>query len=277
MTVVRETGPLSPTADRSGRPSAKVTLSVPRARADRPSRLTRLPAHGKLLALLTFVLVVVATPAASWWAFGCYFGLLLGCLAYARLAPLMVARRCLVELPFLVFAAVLPFVALGPRVEVFGLSLARDGLIGGATLACKATLGVLAAVLLASTTSPRDLLVGLEKLRLPSVFVAIVSFMLRYAGVLRDDLQRMRVARLARGGSDGAAARLVAVAGAVGSVFVRSFERGERVQVAMFSRGYTGSMPRLSQQSTRPGDLLICALLPAAASVVLLVTLVQAR
>jgi cobalt/nickel transport system permease protein len=39
-----------------------------------------------------------------------------------------------------------------------------------------------------------------------------------------------------------------AVASSAGSLFVRSFERGERVYLAMASRGYDGSLPVLEEQ-----------------------------
>ncbi len=90
------------------------------------------------------------------------------------------------------------------------------------------------------------LLAGLERLRLPSTLVAILSFMVRYLSVVSDDLHRMRIARESRGYTGGRVGHLKAVAGGVGALFVRSFERGERVHLAMRSRGYTGRMPLLS-------------------------------
>jgi cobalt/nickel transport system permease protein len=83
-------------------------------------------------------------------------------------------------------------------------------------------------------------------LRLPSTLVAILSFMVRYMSVVSDDLHRMRIARESRGYTGGRAGHLKAVAGGVGALFVRSFERGERVHLAMQSRGYAGRMPLLS-------------------------------
>lgn len=251
------------------------------------SPINALPAHGKLLALLGFVLAVVATPVpaglgdAGWAPYGFYLALIAAVLAAARLAPGQVARRALVETPFLAFAALMPFVAAGARVQVGPLSLSESGLIGGAALVAKATLGVLAAIALASTTPARELLLGLERLRLPGALVAIVSFMIRYVGVVTGDAHRMRVAREARGATGGAAGHLAAVAGGAGTLFVRSYERGERVHLAMLARGYDGSMPGLHAMSgargaegargewasRRPG--LLCAALPGAALIVL--------
>jgi cobalt/nickel transport system permease protein len=200
----------------------------------------------KIVALFVFVLAVVSTPASAFWAFGLYGVMLVGAVVVAKLPPLVVSRRLTVETPFIVFALLLPFVATGPQVDVLGLQLSESGVLGAWNVLAKGTLGVIAAILLSATTGPRDLLAGLERLRLPSTLVAILSFMVRYMSVVSDDLHRMRIARESRGYTGGRAGHLKAVAGGVGALFVRSFERGERVHLAMQSRGYTGRMPLLS-------------------------------
>jgi cobalt/nickel transport system permease protein len=212
------------------------------------SPVHRIPAQVKLVALFVFVLAVVATPAATFWAFGLYAVMLLAAVVVAKLPVPVVSRRLAVETPFIVFALLLPFVATGPRIEVLGLQLSQSGVLGAWNVLAKGTLGVIAAILLSATTAPRDLLAGLERLRLPATLVAILSFMVRYLSVVSDDLRRMRVARESRGYTGGRAGHLKAVAGGVGALFVRSFERGERVHLAMRSRGYTGRMPLLSVQ-----------------------------
>jgi cobalt/nickel transport system permease protein len=210
------------------------------------SLVHRLPAQVKIVALLLFVLAVVSTPAAVFWAFGLYAVLLLGCVLLAKLPAATVLRRLAVETPFIVFALLLPFVATGPQVDVLGVSLSSAGVLGAWNVLAKGTLGVIAAIILSASTGPRDLLAGLERLRLPSTLIAILSFMVRYLSVVSDDLHRMRIARESRGYAGGRAGHLKAVAGGVGALFVRSFERGERVHLAMQSRGYTGRMPLLS-------------------------------
>lgn len=211
------------------------------------SRVHRLPAQVKIVALFVFVLAVVSTPATAFWAFAVYVALLLGCVVLANLPAATVCRRLAVETPFVVFALVLPFVATGPRVDVLGVSLSESGVLGSWNVLAKGTLGVVAAIVLSATTAPRDLLAGLERLRLPSTLVAILSFMVRYLSVVSGDLQRMRIARESRGYSGGRAGQLKAVAAGAGALFVRSFERGERVHLAMQARGYTGRMPILSR------------------------------
>ncbi len=227
-----------------------------------------LPAHPKVLACIAFVVVVVATPTGRWSAFAGYAALILGVLALSRIPPLLVLRRMVVEVPFVVFALLLPVVASGPRVDVMGLSLSSAGLTGGATMLLKATLGVLAGITLAATTPARDLLAGLDRLRVPRQLVTIAGFMVRYASVVTGDLQRMRIARAARGFTGGRLGHLRIEAAGVGALFVRSYERGERVHRAMLSRGYTGRMPGLAASAARPSQWLACAVLPAAALVV---------
>lgn len=212
--------------------------------ADSP--VHRIPAQVKLVALFVFVLAVVSTPAAAFWAFGVYAVMLVAAVVVAKLPAPVVSRRLAVETPFIVFALLLPFVATGPRIDVLGLHLSESGVFGAWNVLAKGTLGVIAAILLSATTAPRDLLAGLERLRLPATLVAILSFMVRYLSVVSDDLHRMRIARESRGYTGGSVGHLKAVAGGVGALFVRSFERGERVHLAMRSRGYTGRMPLLS-------------------------------
>ena len=212
------------------------------------SPVHRMPAQVKLVALFVFVLAVVSTPAADFWAFGLYAVMLVAAVVAAKVPAPVVSRRLAVETPFVVFALLLPFVATGPQFDVLGLRLSQSGVLGAWNVLAKGTLGVIAAILLSATTAPRDLLAGLERLRLPATLVAILSFMVRYLSVVSDDLHRMRIARESRGYTGGRLGHLKAVAGGVGALFVRSFERGERVHLAMRSRGYTGRMPLLSSE-----------------------------
>ena len=202
------------------------------------SILHRAPAHGKILATVAFVLAVVATPAGVFWPYAGYLAALLLALGVSRVPPAYVLRRMVVEVPVLVFAAWLPFVATGERITVAGVSLSVAGLIAAAGLVAKATLGVLAALLLGATTQVRDLLDGLRRLRVPTPLVEIMGFMARYVEVVGADLGRMRIALISRGFDPRSPAQWPTVARSLGALFVRSYERGERVHVAMMSRGY---------------------------------------
>jgi len=207
------------------------------------SPVHRAPAHLKILALLAFMLVVVATPRDWYAAFAVYLGLLGLVVGVSRVPPTYILKRTVVELPFVVFALLLPFVATGPQVEVLGVSVSQQGLEAGVALLIKGTLGVLASLTLAATTEPQDLLAGLERLRLPSQLVQILAFMVRYLDVVTGEMQRMKVARESRGFTARNPRHWPVVARSAGALFIRSYERGERVHLAMLSRGYTGKLP----------------------------------
>ena len=143
--------------------------------------------------------------------------------------------------------------------------------MAAAALLMKGTLGVLASLTLAATTEPADVLRGLQRLRMPDTLVQIMGFMIRYLDVVTDELRRMHVARESRGFSARDPRQWPVIAKSAGVLFIRSYERGERVHLAMMSRGYTGQMPVTDPLRAGRRDWLR-ALLPSAAALVALVT-----
>ncbi|MDX3800670.1 cobalt ECF transporter T component CbiQ [Streptomyces sp. AK04-3B] len=227
-----------------------------------------LPPHTKLAAVLAFVVVVVSTPREAMWAFGLY-ALLLGFVARrARVPAGLLLKRLLIEAPFVAFALLMPFVAEGARVDVLGLPLSVDGLWGAWNVLAKGTLGVAASVLLASTTELRELLLGLQRLRLPPLLVQIASFMIRYGDVITDEMRRMRIARESRGFEARGVRHWGVLAKSAGALFIRSYERGERVHLAMISRGYAGSMPVIDEVTASRAQWSYALTLPFTALVV---------
>jgi cobalt/nickel transport system permease protein len=233
-----------------------------------PSPLHRARPQCKLAATLLFVLAVVATPREAVWAYGLYGLLLVGLARVGRVPLPVLARRLVIELPFLLFALFLPLVGQGERVEVAGVALAADGLWAAWNIVAKGTLGVAASVILAATTPVPELLRGLERLRLPRAFTTIAGFMVRYADVIADEVRRMRVARISRGHDPRWIWQARAVAASAGTLFIRSYERGERVYLAMVSRGYAGSMPVLQDLEASRGQWAAALAVPAAAALV---------
>ncbi len=204
----------------------------------------RLPGQVKILSLLGFMIVVVATPGRLPPVFGGYLVILLLVIAVSGVPFGYLLPRMVVELPFVVFAVLLPFIATGPKVEFWGMSLSESGLWSAWTLLAKGTIGVLAGLTLAATTEPHEILRGLERLRLPNLLVQIMGFMIRYLDVVSDDLRRQLIALRSRGFSARSPRHWGVLARSLGALFIRAYERGERVHLAMLSRGYDGRLPR---------------------------------
>lgn len=228
----------------------------------------RLPAAGKLVAHVTFMLVVVATPPVWIWAFAAYAAQLAVIVRLAGIPAQVVLRRMVVEIPFVIFALLLPIVSDGPRREVLGASLSEAGLASGWNILVKGTIGVVASILLATTTPTPSLLHGLRVLRLPDRLVDVASFMVRYLGVVGAEMSRMRIARESRGFEARHLGHVRVVAHSAGALFVRTYERGERVHLAMLSRG-GGSLATATGSRQSPGELAAAASVPGVALAVL--------
>ncbi len=213
---------------------------------DGDSAVHRLNPEVKIVALVVFVLAVVATPRDVFWPYGIYALILLVIWRLAGIGIGWMAPRMLIEVPFLVLAVLLPFGSGAQRIEVAGLSLSVAGLYAAWGIVAKGTLGVAASLTVAATTSARSLPLALSRLRVPAVFTSILVLMIRYLDVLAGEANRMRLARLSRGDSPRALHQAGAIAKSAGALFVRSYERGERVHLAMLSRGYRGRVPELA-------------------------------
>src|SRR5690606_12020871 len=181
----------------------------------------------------------------------------------ARVPPGFVLRRMAIETPFVVFALALPVIGTGERVDVAGLSLSVEGLWAGWNIIAKATLGVVASILLAATTEPRMMLLGAQRLRLPPLLVQIAMFMLRYMDLIMDEMRRMRVAREARGFTARDVRHIPVLARSAGALFIRSYERGERVHLAMLSRRSAGTMPAMDDLAAARRHTASAVSLPA--------------
>jgi cobalt/nickel transport system permease protein len=222
-------------------------MSSPSA-VDTLYRPLRTPIHAldpavKLACLFGFVVAVVATPPRATWAFAVY-GLIVASTAHLARIPIgTLGRRMLIEVPFVLFALALPFIGSGPDTEVAGFQLSEPGLWAAFGIIVKGALGAAACVVLAWSTPVAGLLGGLERLRVPRVLTAIAGFMVRYLDVVASELRRLQIARVSRGDDPRWLGQARALGATIGTLFVRSFERGERVQHAMLARGFDGQFP----------------------------------
>lgn len=221
--------------------------------------VVRLPAHVKLLALLIFVFSVVGVAPGAWWAFTAQSVVVIVALVAGQVSPIHVLRGMTIAVPFVVFAIVTPLVALGPRTEVLGISVSAPGLEASLGMTAKIFIALLASIAFSATTEGQDLLLAFDRLKLPAAFTAIVSFMIRYAVIVTDDVNRARIARESRGGRDDRLSQLTSIGASVGSLFIRSYERGERVHLAMLARGYDGVFPTAAGRAATPADWALVA------------------
>jgi cobalt/nickel transport system permease protein len=232
-----------------------------------------------------FIVAVSLLPVGAYLALGVAWLGVVVVAAVARIGPLRPARRAFIAAPFLLAALPLVFVRTGDplgTVELgpLELTISGEGLRVFTTIALKGWISVQAALVLAYTTPFHELVDGLRSLRLPLIMVSIISFMYRYLAVLSGEATRMARARASRsaaavgGAGGGSIAWRARVTGSmVGSLFLRSYERSERIYAAMLARGFEGEIRHLHGRAVRPAEYLAlgmvvasCALLVAAAT-----------
>ncbi len=238
----------------------------------RHSPLHSLPPHLKIVSLFTFLIVVVATPITHYIAFIAYGLMIATLLLLSKLPVIKVAKRATVEIPFLFFAILMPFFSKGEEVQILGLDISKTGAIAALSIIVKGTIGVMTAIVLSGTTPAREILRGFELLKLPSLLVQIMTFMLRYMNVITDEMERMKVARIARGFNERGIRDWKFIAGTAGALFVRSYERGERVHTSMISRGYQGVLPQTEKPKISSRDKFIAFVIPTTAIVIALIS-----
>jgi cobalt/nickel transport system permease protein len=226
------------------------------------SPVHRLDPRLKLLATLAFVLATTSTPSRAWPAFLLLVTLALGSILASEIPVADALKRSAIALPFAGMVAVsVPFTHSGHAIwswYVWGwaLSVTDAGLILFAAVVVKAWLSVMVSGLLVATTRFPDLLYAMRWLRVPSVLTTTISFMYRYLFVLTDEAMRLQTARAARSAGSGRTVwwRARVLGGMIGSLFIRSYERSERIYAAMLSRGFAGEVRTLTRLTWQTRD-----------------------
>lgn len=243
----------------------------------------------KVTSAVLMILLISLTPVGAWPAFVLLLAVAITLALVAEISPLFVFRRSLIVIPFALAAITLLFTTPGRtllELPVTSWQVTDAGLVRFLTILFKSWLSVQVAITLAVTTHFTSLLWALHALHVPKLLIAIVSFMYRYLFVLADETFRMQRARQARSAVPSVSGRRQAKAGGglgwraqvtgwmVGQLFLRSYERSERVYQAMAARGYRGEIRRLDPPPLSALDLLI-GILPALATgvIVLVATL----
>ncbi len=212
------------------------------------------------------ILMISLLPIGSWMAMFITWLVLVACSATAGLGPFRLSRSAVIALPFALAAFPLIFtmqeqiiatITIGP----LDLTVSAEGLRRFLTIMIGSWLSVQTALLLAFTTPFHDLIDALRELHLPRILISIISFMYRYLAVLGDEGSRMLRARDARsaagqGKAGGSIRWRATVTGRmVGSLFLRAYERSERIYAAMQARGFEGEFRHLQARALHRSEI----------------------
>lgn len=232
------------------------------------SLIHSMDARVKFILTLAFILTAALTPVGAWPVYTLLFTLMIAVEILSELGVGYVLKRAVLALPFVL--AALPVIFTVESAPWFSIPLGRwtltvysAGVERFLSIALKSWISVQAAIVLAASTPFPDLLAAMRAVHVPRLLVAIFGLMWRYLFVLADEAMRLLRGRAARSGhSDqpdlkpgGKLTWRARIAGGMaGNLFLRAFERSDRIYVAMLSRGYDGevratAMPPLSPAS----------------------------
>lgn len=185
----------------------------------------------KLAALVSFLVVAAfstAHEATTWIGLS---SLVLA--ALSRIPAIHLLRQLIVALPFI--AAI-----------VLGAVIMTD-LPSAVPVSIRVTGSVLAAIVFVTTTPLLDQARALQFFRVPKIIVSMLIFTYRFIFVFIDELERMKIARTARGFSARRGhilnRRIFSVlTHTIGMLFIRVSERASRVFDSLRGRGFSGNV-----------------------------------
>ncbi len=247
---------------------------------ERESLLHRLDPRVKAVATVLYIVSNALLPDGAWAAFGAAWAFLLACNLLSNLGLFYTFKRSAVALPFVAIAFTVLFSTPGKILYAlpFDLAITDAGVIRFAGVLIRAWLSVQMAILLVSVTRFPDLIHALEHLRVPSVLTAVIAFLYRYLFVLADEVYRLLRAREARSAAaPGAKAggnvlwRAQVAGSMTGQLFLRSYERSDRVYNAMVARGYDGRLYTLYPHEMKTRDYFALAIFIVYLSLVYLI------
>lgn len=238
---------------------------------EKESFLHRLDPRVKALLTIIFIVSNALLPDGAWLAFVCAWLFLSAANLLSQLGIGYTFKRSIVALPFALIAVTVLFSIPGKPLYTFQffmstLTVTDAGFLRFVSILIRSWLSVQMAILLVAVTRFPDLIHALEHLKVPAILTTIIAFLYRYLFVLIDEVSRLLRARESRSGasagnrSGGGVFWRARVAGNMaGQLFLRSYERSDRIYNAMMSRGYSGHLYTLNPHEMKPRDYYVTA------------------
>jgi cobalt/nickel transport system permease protein len=221
--------------------------------AYRSSRIHQLDARVKIIGMLALIVAMVATPytpavVTIGLVFFAFFAILW---ALTGLPVSVYVKRLLMVLPFGLFIIAFQIFFTNRYYAAFhvianlpfGIHVYAESVEFAAILLVKFVICVSAIILLSSTTKLHDMLEGAGRMGLPPEFALTFGMMIRYLFVFGYIYRKINESLQTRcfdpfNPSLPYSYRIRQLGYTVGTIFIRSYQQGERVYTSMLCRGY---------------------------------------
>ncbi|HEY3419581.1 MAG TPA: cobalt ECF transporter T component CbiQ [Methanomassiliicoccales archaeon] len=161
-----------------------------------------------------------------------------------------IGENFILAVPFIIFAAITVFLTSNPW--------------NALAMAVRISASVLALILLVSTTPFFEMMSAFRWFRMPKLLAILILFTYRFIFILRDESDRMKMARKARGFSGGKhlfeKRAFQTISNTVGMVFVRSSQRATDIYDALLTRGYSGNVRTLRKSKVGAKDAVFASM-----------------
>jgi len=223
----------------------------------------------KVIITIAFILSNALLPDGAWIAFLLAWAAVIFANAVSGLGVAFTFKRSFIALPFALAAITVLFSIPGKPVTsyhfmMWDFTITDAGLLRFVSIVIRSWLSVQMAILLVAVTEFPKIIHALTHLHVPRIITMIISFLYRYLFVLTDEVMRLLTARQARsaaspGQRSGGSVRWRArIAGHMaGQLFLRSYERSDRIYNAMLSRGYKGDLMTMHPHHYHTHDLVV--------------------
>jgi len=224
----------------------------------RESPIHQLDPRVKVLATALFVLTVISFSKYEVLELVPFFLFPVLLITLGDIPAGLILKKVVIASPFAVFVGLFnPVFDTRTMLVLFGVPVS-GGWISLLSILLKFMLTISAVLVLIATTSFPGVCQALRRMGAPALFISQLLFLYRYLFVLVEETMRIVRARDLRSFGKRGREATVAVR-IIGSLFLRTMERAERIYRGMLSRGFRGDIPVLRRQGVRAGDLLFLA------------------
>lgn len=210
----------------------------------------------RLIFLLSFSIILAISKGWMTLLLG-FLALLLICILYDISMVESLKRIRVAEEFLLLMVLFLPFTYPGtPLLKVGPLSLTYEGVRTSMLVFARSFIILLGGAILLRSADPFTIVYGLYRLRVPKRLIEITLFALRYISVINNEYRRLKKAMRARAFKPGFNLHTYrSYAYLLGMLFLRSYDRADRVYKAMLARGFKGEIPLYRKESFSKVDL----------------------
>jgi cobalt/nickel transport system permease protein len=221
-----------------------------------PSVLDSISVPTRILAVLVMLMAIALTPNAHWLTWMFYACGIVAMLQISRVDLFRLIQRLAVESVFVGVVVLGTLFRSGGEVlwQWGWLQVTTMGVMVLGSVSFKLMLSLTLLNLLTFTTPIPELLQALSSLKVPSLLVAILSSMYRYLDLLIEEFATMKRAAIARNLTAGKRWQRLVIGNMIGALFIRTYDRGNRIHAAMVSRGYGGDTMAIEPQPFTASD-----------------------